>query len=51
MFTISVCSPYYYGLNCNALCGQCSADDMCNNVTGICLYGCKPHWMEPKCDG
>ena len=51
MFTISVCSPYYYGFNCNAPCGQCSGDGACNNVTGHCPCGCKPHWSGGKCDG
>ena len=51
MFTSSVCSPHYYGYNCNAPCGQCSGDGVCNNVTGDCPRGCKLHWSGPKCDG
>nr|XP_022310653.1 receptor-type tyrosine-protein phosphatase alpha-like isoform X2 [Crassostrea virginica] len=45
-----VCSPYYYGIDCNTSCGQCRGDDVCNNVTGYCPYGCKQHWDGLKCD-
>ena len=27
-----------------------TGDDVCNNVTGDCPHGCKPHWPGPKCD-
>ena len=51
MFTISVCTPHFYGLDCNTTCGQCSGDAICNDVTGDCPYGCKPHWAGLRCDG
>ena len=47
----AVCTPHYYGSDCNTPCGQCRGDDVCNNVTGHCPYGCKPHWTGPRCDG
>ena len=46
-----VCSAHYYGSNCNIPCGQCTGDDVCDNVTGHCPNGCKPHWTGPTCDG
>lgn len=31
----TVCSPHYYGNDCNAPCGQCRGDDICNNTTPL----------------
>ena len=49
--TIVVCSPHFYGTNCNTPCGQCRGEDVCNNVTGYCPNGCKSHWTGQRCDG
>ena len=49
--TFIVCSPYYYGSDCNTSCGHCRGDDVCNNVTGHCPHGCKQHWIGSKCNG
>ena len=46
-----VCSPHYYGSDCNTPCGKCRGDDVCHNVTGQCPNGCKPHWTGTRCDG
>ena len=51
MFTILVCAPHYYDNDCNTPCGQCKGDDVCDNVTGHCPHGCKPHWTGLRCDG
>ena len=48
---IVACDQYYYGPNCNTPCGHCRGDDVCNNETGHCPNGCKPHWMGPECNG
>ena len=45
------CVPDYFGSDCNTSCGQCRGDDVCNNVTGFCPHGCKPHWTGVRCDG
>lgn len=49
--TFTVCSPYYYGIDCITPCGHCRGDDVCNNVTGYCPLGCKQHWVGSKCNG
>ena len=49
--TSIVCSPYYYGSDCNTPCGQCRGDDVCNNATGDCPQGCEPRWVGSKCNG
>lgn len=49
--TFTVCSPYYYGIDCITPCGHCRGDDVCNNVTGHCPLGCKQHWVGSKCNG
>ena len=46
-----VCSPHYYGSDCDIPCGQCRGNDVCHNVTGHCPNGCKQHWTGPRCDG
>ena len=46
-----VCTPGYYGSDCNTPCGRCLGDDVCHNVTGYCPNGCKQHWMVLRCDG
>ena len=51
VYFLVVCASDYYGLDCNKQCGQCSGDDVCNNVTGYCPHGCKPHWNGTRCDG
>ena len=51
LFRLKVCSPHYYGIDCNTPCGQCRGDDVCNNVTGHCPHGCKQYWNGTKCDG
>ena len=50
MVFISVCSPHYYGSECNTPCGQCRGDDLCENMTGHCPNGCKQHWTSIRCD-
>ena len=50
MYSISVCSPHYYGFSCNSPCGQCRGDDACNNITGHCPNGCKHHWRGSMCN-
>ena len=45
------CSPHYYGSDCNTPCGQCTGDDVCNNMTGHCPNGCRQHWTGQNCDG
>lgn len=49
--TIIVCTPHYYGRNCNTPCGQCEGDGVCDSVTGNCPNGCKQHWTPPNCEG
>ena len=48
---LPVCSPHYYGSDCNSSCGQCKGNDLCNNVTGTCPNGCNGHWTGPNCNG
>lgn len=31
---ILVCSDYYYGFDCDILCGYCLNNDVCNNKIG-----------------
>ena len=50
MVFISVCSPHYYGSECNTPCGQCRGDDLCDKMTGHCPNGCKQHWTSVRCD-
>lgn len=45
------CSTKYYGSNCSTPCGQCTENDVCDNVTGMCPSGCKHNWNGTKCDG
>ena len=45
------CSTQYYGSNCSTPCGQCTGEDVCDNVTGLCPSGCKHNWNGTKCDG
>nr|XP_022308379.1 uncharacterized protein LOC111114378 [Crassostrea virginica] len=47
---LPVCTPHYYGSDCNNTCGQCEGDDVCDNVTGHCPRGCKVHWNGTRCD-
>ena len=46
-----MCATNYYGSDCKTPCGQCKGDDVCDNVTGHCPHGCKPHWTGLGCDG
>lgn len=45
-----VCSDHFYGSDCNTPCGHCKNNDVCDNVTGLCLNGCHNHWNGNKCD-
>lgn len=35
-----VCNDYFYGDNCNILCGYCRNNGGCNNIIGYCFGGC-----------
>ena len=39
----------YFGLNCSALCGHCTANHSCHHETGECMLGCENGWTGITC--
>lgn len=45
-----VCGNGMYGEKCSMPCGKCEIGTFCNNVSGICPFGCQDKWQGSKCD-
>ena len=44
------CPAQRWGPSCNAVCGNCAAQAVCNSLTGACPFGCSEGWSGPNCD-
>lgn len=46
---LSACPVGYFGQNCSEECINSYTCDGCNNVSGLCDYGCRPGWIGYFC--
>lgn len=46
---MSACPVGYFGQDCYETCVNSYTCDGCNNVSGSCDYGCRPHWIGHFC--
>lgn len=48
-FNILVCTHGMFGDGCKNKCGNCANNTKCHHVTGTCLHGCEPGYLEDDC--
>lgn len=44
-----VCRNNIYGLECVMMCGNCNDGKFCNNINGMCYFGCNEGVEGDKC--
>lgn len=48
-FNILECVRGVFGDACKNQCGNCANNTKCHHVTGTCLHGCEPGYLEDDC--
>ena len=44
------CDAGTYGVDCKNNCSSNCKNGTCHHVNGRCIYGCKPGYIDDKCD-